>query len=435
MEFLNELGKTFSPSHDAFIFMWLLAALGITAIVISVERWINLKRRTDYDALRLFQKVKNYIDNNQKNEAYALCSSAGLRALPRILAAGIKKAMEEPHLISGAMAEESTHSFAQMEKRLNLLVMFGNVFTLLGLLGTVYGLIMSFNAVSRPEIAAIEKSAMLAAGISTAMNSTLVGLSLSVITVMLYAFVRARVDASLSEIDRYSMATLNLLTPPDISQKKMIALGRGGDDEEIADADVTPMLNLMVILIPVLLTSSEFIKIGAIELKLPEASAAGAGGAGSAAIEQNAKLDLGVVITSKGFNVFNYFKSENKSIQPVAPGAPAPDIPLVNGAFDFEALGTKLADVKKKALSEIVKTSNAGLPADASLFQLYKAYISNDFGAQHFFSDHENIKIVAEDRIKYETVVSVMDAARGTRTSEGNVTMFPNVSIAGGIIQ
>jgi biopolymer transport protein ExbB len=435
MEFLSELIKAFSPSRDAFIFMWILAVLGAASLAVSFERWSNLKRRTDYDAKKLFEKVKRLIDGKQLDEAYATCSSGGLRALPRILAAGILKAKEEPNLIAGAMAEESIHCSSQIEKRLNVLVMFGNVFTLLGLLGTVYGLIMSFNAVSRPEVAAIEKSALLASGISTAMNSTLVGLSLSVLTVMLYAFVRSRVDASLNEIDRYSVATKNLLIPPDISQKKLSALGRGGDDEEVADADVTPMLNLMVILIPVLLTSSEFVQIGAIELKLPEAAQ---GGGGGSSVAQDAKLDLGVVITSKGFTVFNYFKAEDKSAAaksaPSGTDGPQPDIPLVNGVYDIGALGVKLAEVKKKALYEIIKSASPGITADAPLSMLYKAYLSHDYGSGPF-ADHENVKIVAEDKIKYETVVSVMDAARGIRTAEGSVTMFPNVSIAGGIIQ
>jgi biopolymer transport protein ExbB/TolQ/biopolymer transport protein ExbD len=433
MEFLTELGKAFSPSRDAFLFMWILAALGLVAMLVSLERWFNLKRRTDYDALRLFEKVKNFIDNKQMEQALAVCASGGPRALPRILAAGIKKAKEEPYLISGAMAEESTNAVSHIEKRLNLLVMFGNVFTLLGLLGTVYGLIMSFNAVSRPEVAAIEKSALLAAGISTAMNSTLVGLSLSVLTVMLYAFIRSRVDASLSEIDRFSVATMNLLVPPHISQKKLTALNRGGDEEEIADADVTPMLNLMVILIPVLLTSSEFVQIGAIELKLPEASQ-GSGG-GSSQVPQDAKLDVGVVITSKGFTIGSYFKNEDKTPKAAVAQTPEPDIPVKNGLYDFEALSAKLAEIKKKALFEILKGSSPSITPETPLVALYKAYVASNGGVNGPFADHESIKIVAEDKIKYETVVSVMDAARGMRGDQGSVTMFPNVSIAGGIFQ
>jgi biopolymer transport protein ExbB len=433
MEFLTELGKAFSPSHDAFLFMWVLAALGVLAMLVSMERWLNLKRCTDYDALKLFDKVKTFIETKKIDEAYAVCSSGGIRALPRILAAGIKKAGEEPNLIGQAMAEESTHMVSRIEKRLNILVMFGNVFTLLGLLGTVYGLIMSFNAVSKPEVAAIEKSALLASGISTAMNSTLVGLSLSVLTVMLYAFIRSRVDASLNEIDRFSVATMNLLTPPDMTQKKLTGLTRGSGEEEIADADVTPMLNLMVILIPVLLTSSEFVQIGAIELKLPEASQTNAGG--GAQVPQDAKLDAGIVITAKGFTVGSYFKTENKSAPNAETPVSAPDIPLKNGVYDFDSLASKLAEIKKKALYEIIKASSQNITSGSSLIALYKVYVSSNLGSSGPFADHENIKIVAEDKIKYETVVSVMDAARGMRTPQGSVTMFPNVSIAGGIIQ
>jgi hypothetical protein len=84
MEFFIELIKAFSPSEDAFVFMWLLSATGLAAMLIILERWINLSRCTDYDAGRLFEKVKRCIDYKQIDEAYALCSSGGCRvSLPR----------------------------------------------------------------------------------------------------------------------------------------------------------------------------------------------------------------------------------------------------------------------------------------------------------------------------------------------------------------
>ena len=436
MGLITELLRAFSPSHDAFLFMWLLTSLGVVAMVIVFERWKNLRRCSDYNAARLFESVKQKIDDKKMDEAFALCASGGVRALPRILAAGIKKAQLDPLLASGAMAEESTHMAAFMSKRMNLLVMFGNVFTLFGLLGTVYGLITSFNAVSKPSIAAIEKSAMLASGISTAMNSTLVGLSLSVITVMLYAFIHARLESVLIEIDRYGIAALNFLVPPDVTRKKLVSLTRtSADDDDIPDADVTPMLNLMVILIPVLLTSSEFVKVGAIELKLPTAAQAGAGAGGGASIGQSAKLDLGIVITTKGFNVFSYFKAENQAATMASMQGTQPDIPLVGTKYDFAALNNKLMEIKKKALLQIIVSSYAGVTDQTSLLELYKSYMSKDFSNVQLFADHECVKIIADDKITYETVVGVMDAARGASVDGNHVTMFPNVTIAGGIIQ
>jgi biopolymer transport protein ExbB len=433
MGIFGELLKCFLPAHEAFFFMWLLSALGLAAIWLTVERWLEINRRTDYDAVGFFETIRKLINEKNLEEAFRICASGGHRALPRILGAGIHKATVEPHLVAGAMGEESTHMAASMEKRLSLLVAFGNVSTLLGLLGTVFGLIMSFAAVGRPGVAAVEKSAMLAAGISAAMNSTLVGLSISIPCVLMYSFLRARVDNALIEIDRYAIAILNYLNPPTVTEKKLNSLVRRSEGEEAADTDVTPMLNLMVMLIPFLLTSSEFVKMGAIELKLPESTQGGGGG--GAEVRQDAKLELGIVITSRGFTLFHYFKPEDKT-QQASLGEKQPDIPLAaGGKYDFEALNAKLADVKKKVLFEIVKAYYPTLPADAGLLQLSRAYSTKNLSNTTMFADHEAIKIVAEDKIAYKDVVAVMDAARGTRTPDGNVTMFPNVSIAGGIIQ
>jgi biopolymer transport protein ExbD len=267
------------------------------------------------------------------------------------------------------------------------------------------------------------------------MNSTLVGLTISVPCILAYAMLRARVDAALVEVDRYAVAILNLLNPPTAGQKKLNSLVRRSGDDEVADTDVTPMLNLMVMLIPFLLTSSEFVKMGAIELKLPESTQGGGGGGGGES-QQETKLELGVVITSKGFNVFDYFNQAEKAAQANQTlGEKLPDIPLKNGEYDYETLNAKLAEVKRKALYEIVKAYYPTVTPDASLYQLSKAYLSKNLSTSSVFADHEAVKLVGEDKIKYQTVVAVMDAARGTRTPDGNVTLFPNVSIAGGIIQ
>jgi biopolymer transport protein ExbB/TolQ/biopolymer transport protein ExbD len=431
MEILNEVGRCFLPSHEAFAFMWLLAGMAVVAAAISIERYIAIARHTDYDAESLYAKLKNLIENKTYDEAFQLCSAAGKRALPRILGAGIRKASTIPELVIDSMTEESLHMTSQLEKRLSYLVMISNAATLLGLLGTVFGLIMSFAAVGRPDIAASEKTALLAAGISAAMNSTLVGLSLSIVCVGIYAWLRSKVESSLSEIDRYAVAVVKLLNPPASVHARMSVMKSRHQEEEVADTDVTPMLNLMVMLIPLLLTSSEFVRIGAIELKLPESSQGGGGGGGGSGELQTQKLDVGIVITSKGFNLFSYFKTDTVKTVP-----DQPDIPLVNGEYDYITLNSKLAEIKRKALYEMLKANfGDAVPQSADLYQLYVAYTKKDLTGNTTFPDHESIKIVAEEKIKYKTVIDVMDAARGTKTPHGNATMFPNVSIAGGIVQ
>lgn len=428
MEILSEVGRCFTPSHEAFLFMWFLAALGTIGFFIALERFFFINRCTDYNAESLYDKVKVLVENKQYTDAVQLCVSGGKRALPTIMGAGIRKALISPEIVGDAMAEETVHMSSALERRLNYLVMISNSSTLLGLLGTVFGLIMSFAAVGKPGIDAVEKTALLASGISAAMNSTLVGLSISIISIVIFSWLRSRVDSALQEIDRYAIAILKIIDPPELDERPLTTLNRRSGEDEAPDTDVTPMLNLMVMLIPFLLTSSEFVKIGAIEMKLPEAAAgAQGGGNGSNSQKQNAKLDLGIVITAKGFKIYSYFNNQNPSQEP--------DIPFVNGNYDFEKLNEKLADIKRSVLMEIIKANYGQVPEGSNLFQLYQAYLKHNLSGTQVFEDNENIKIVAEERIKYKVVVAVMDAARGTRTPYGNVTMFPNVSIAGGIVQ
>jgi biopolymer transport protein ExbB/TolQ/biopolymer transport protein ExbD len=434
MGIFHELLLCFLPTHEAFLFLWILAAMGGLAIFITLERWFEINRRTDYNAPVLFHKIKLLIEDKKQDEAFQICASAGYRALPRVLGSGIRKSQTVLEMVSNAMAEESTHMAAKLEKRLNYLVMLSNASTLMGLLGTVFGLIVSFAAVGRPNVEAAEKSAMLASGISAAMNSTLVGLSISIPSIIAYSFLRSRVDHALSEMDCYAIAILKLLVPANLNMKGHTTLvKRSRDEEEAPDTDVTPMLNLMVMLIPFLLTSSEFVKIGAIELKLPESQAQGGDG-GGAAQQQEVKLDLGIVITAKGFTIYDYFRLEQATAETTI-AEKVPDVPLLNGEYDYPALNKRLSEIKQKVLVEVLKSYIPDQVASASLYQLSKAFASKDFSGNKFLNDHENVKIVAEEQIKYDVVVKVMDAARGTRTPDGDVTMFPNVSIAGGIVQ
>ncbi len=432
MNFFVELLAAFQPGQDGFVFMWILAGIAVLAAFVIVERWFDIRRRTNVDGKMLSDRIRALVRENQLEEAYTICASGGKRILPRILGAGVLRAMETPALTRSAMEEETLHTIPRLEKRVDLILMFGNVSTLLGLMGTIYGLILSFAAVAQPGVEAVEKSSMLASGISAAMNTTLLGLVISVPCVMIYSVFRSRIDQVIQEIDRYSLSVLKALLPRDGVQKHYRVSGKRIKEEVDTEPNIAPMMNLMVILIPLLLSSAEFVKIGAIELKLPES--AGQGGGGSGEEKQDAKLDLGVVITARGFNLFHYFK--NDSAQPAPSGGNRKaEIPLREGEYDFEKLNTALAEVKRQALLEIIRVAHPALPGDASLLKLYTAYTKKDFSAVELFKDHESVKIVAEDTIKYQTVVSVMDAARGARFPHGSVTMFPNVSLAGGIVQ
>jgi biopolymer transport protein ExbD len=173
------------------------------------------------------------------------------------------------------------------------------------------------------------------------------------------------------------------------------SLRRSSDPEEI-EVNLTPVMNLMVVLIPLLLTSAQFIKIGVIDLNLPPAVGS-VSSAAEAPKETEKKLDLAITITDEGFFISSslaILKGDNEK---------SPSIPKSEtGEYNFEELSDKLFEIKKKALGK--------------------------------FSDIDKIVIQAEPEINYQILVSSMDAARNIRVEDKVFELFPDVSLAAGVI-
>ncbi|HHS14002.1 MAG TPA: hypothetical protein ENN03_09605 [bacterium] len=171
--------------------------------------------------------------------------------------------------------------------------------------------------------------------------------------------------------------------------------------EEMA-TNITPMMNLMVVLIPLLLTSAEFVKLSVIELNLPPVERGSEGEMLSQLPEENMKtLDLTVTITDKGFFI--------SSAMAVLAGEQAeePTIPLIRNAdgifeHDYETLSIKLYEIKQRALGR--------------------------------FPDAEQIIILGEPSIVYQTVISTMDAARFININGRQEALYPNVLLSADIL-
>ena len=107
-------------------------------------------------------------------------------------------------------AEESALSeVPRLSKRLNYLALFANIATLTGLLGTIFGLQQSFSALGATEAAM--KAAMLAAGISQAMNTTAFGLMVAIPCMVAYAMLSNMQSRLAEEVDASSIRVLNYL--------------------------------------------------------------------------------------------------------------------------------------------------------------------------------------------------------------------------------
>jgi biopolymer transport protein ExbB/TolQ len=211
MDFMIKLVHAFSPSQDAFLFMWGILIVGVFALSIIVERMIYLTMRAGRKPEEFIRKVLTCIQADDVPGALSACSRMGRMALAQVVKAGLNAAGMGAEQIRNAIDEAMLKAIPLLEKRTGYLAVIGNVATLMGLLGTVYGLIMSFAAVGRPGIDAAEKSTLLAAGIATAMNATFTGLSVAITAVMVYAFIKAKTQKLVDELDEYSLRIVNAL--------------------------------------------------------------------------------------------------------------------------------------------------------------------------------------------------------------------------------
>jgi biopolymer transport protein ExbB/TolQ len=191
--------------------MWTILTVGVFSLTIIIDRLIYLTIRTGRKPEDFIRKVLASIVADDIPGALSACSRMGKMALAQVVKAGLNSANMGAEQIRNSIDETMLKVIPQLEKRTGYLAVIGNVATLLGLLGTVYGLIMSFAAVGRPGIDAAEKSTLLAAGIATAMNSTFTGLSVAITAVMVYAFIKAKTQKLVDELDEYSLRIVNAL--------------------------------------------------------------------------------------------------------------------------------------------------------------------------------------------------------------------------------
>lgn len=193
---------------DGGFFMWIILMIWCTGIGICFYKFVTLNAY-DINAKKLFDKVKGYVLQNNVEEAISVCSNSRA-VLPNILRSGLKRANEDRILIEDALNTSIMEHTPKITYQLTYISLLANISTLVGLLGTIQGLIMSFAGVAGADPA--EKSKMLAMGIAKAMNTTAFGL-ISAITIMIVYTILSNKAAKINDkIDEMAGKLLDLLS-------------------------------------------------------------------------------------------------------------------------------------------------------------------------------------------------------------------------------
>ena len=127
-----------------------------------------------------------------------------------VLRNGLKRANQSKEQIQDALESSMLESIPHVEKRLGYLALIANVSTLIGLLGTIYGLIQSFAAVASADPAS--KAELLALGISKAMNTTAFGLISAISIMVLHQILTTKAEKIIGDLEHFSVKLVDLLS-------------------------------------------------------------------------------------------------------------------------------------------------------------------------------------------------------------------------------
>jgi biopolymer transport protein ExbB/TolQ len=205
--------------------MYVILITFIFMLGVLVERIVVLYFQSNVDKEGFTKVLVKNILNGDLRGALKLCSISKF-PLARILQAGLMKAKESDAEVQAAMDEAALRELPRIEKRTGYLAMLGNVTVLMGLLGTILGLIRSFGAVANAS--ASEKATELAKGIAEAMYNTAFGLTVAIIAIIAYAFLQAKSQHLVDDINETTVSVLNLI----VSNRDKFQSDKGSRDAD-----------------------------------------------------------------------------------------------------------------------------------------------------------------------------------------------------------
>lgn len=204
------MGNFMQFLRDSFFHVAPILIAGAIAIAIVVERTRALFSVYPIrDPQGFFEKLTELVLAGKLSEAIAVCDRNVGKPAAQIVKQALLRAHQPETLIEHGLQLSVGEATKKIQKRTTYLATIANVATLLGLFGTIAGLIQSFEAVGHADPQ--QKSALLAAGISTAMNATMMGLAVAIPCMVAYSFLMNKSNSLVSDVEHSAIHALDIL--------------------------------------------------------------------------------------------------------------------------------------------------------------------------------------------------------------------------------
>lgn len=204
------------------VMLSITATLLIT-IVLIVERMIRYWGQYDLaDSASFMSHIQKMVMNNSIENAIRMCRKAKPKLLPEVLVQGLMRANDSPEEIELAMDYATLDAIPKVTARVGFLGTTANVATLLGLLGTLFGLMKSFAAAATATGA--QKQTLLAEGIAEALIATSYGLGTALLALLSYGILMTKQTQLVDDINANAARLLHML------YNRKMKIHRGGSD-------------------------------------------------------------------------------------------------------------------------------------------------------------------------------------------------------------
>jgi biopolymer transport protein ExbB len=189
-------------------FMYFNLVVSVVVLAIVIDRLIFFFGKSSVNARAFLEQIRKLVLANNVDRAVKLCSATSA-PVAQVARAGLQRVHRGEIAIAQAIEEALVDVTPMLKKRIQILWSLANIATLIGLLGTVVGLIKAFSAVgaAKPE----ERSKLLSDGIAEALNNTAMGLAIAVTCIVAHAILSAASKKQTADLEAFSLKLENLL--------------------------------------------------------------------------------------------------------------------------------------------------------------------------------------------------------------------------------
>ena len=204
------MSQIFEILNAGGIFMYGILATSVVAVAVILQRFYGLWFQFRLNTPQLQQRVLSFISAGEYGKAMQLTS--GSHPLQRIVNAGLMRANRSEKEIRRTVEATAVHELARFRGQTSALPQLSNLATLLGLLGTIHGLIISFSGMQGVDAAT--RQAALSKGVAVAFYNTFFGLTVAVATVIAFLIISTKQNGALNKMESALAQIIDALASP-----------------------------------------------------------------------------------------------------------------------------------------------------------------------------------------------------------------------------